>query len=175
LNPSLIIQKSNSKDSSTITSLAQITFRESHGHSASKAEIDHYVNLNLNKEAIKKELLDPTNDYYLIYHDEKAVGFLKILLNTTYKGINQNKVTKLERIYVLQSHHGLKLGLALIDHAIDVAKDQDQRGMWLYTWIENLRAVAFYEKKGFKIIDSADFKISDTHSNPNHIMYLKFD
>jgi ribosomal protein S18 acetylase RimI-like enzyme len=46
--------------------------------------------------------------------------------------------------------------------------------MWLYTWTGNERAVSFYLKAGFKIIGSHNFKISATHSNPNHRMLLEF-
>ncbi len=169
-----MIFRAQEKDAAIITRLAQDTFWESHGHSASEEEIDHYVQHHLNEQAIKKELQDPENQYFLIFDSNVPVGFMKFRFDMEYKAISEKHICKLDRIYVLKSHLGKKLGLAMMKRAIELAKEHGQRGMWLYTWIENLRAVAFYEKQGFKIIDSADFKISDTHSNPNHIMYLEF-
>jgi len=40
--------------------------------------------------------------------------------------------------------------------------------------MENHRAVDFYKKAGGVIVGNTDFKISETHSNPNHIMYFEF-
>jgi len=46
--------------------------------------------------------------------------------------------------------------------------------MWLFVWIENIRAINFYLKTGFKIIGSHNFNITTTHSNPNHQMYIEY-
>jgi ribosomal protein S18 acetylase RimI-like enzyme len=46
--------------------------------------------------------------------------------------------------------------------------------VWLAVWTENHRAIDFYKKIGFKKVGDYDFKISENHSNPNHILYLEF-
>ena len=68
------------------------------------------------------------------------------------------------------------LGLLKTIHYLDIdlSKQNNQAGMWLYVWKENERAVNFYIKNEFVITGSFDFKISDTHSNPNHLMFLKY-
>ena len=55
------------------------------------------------------------------------------------------------------------------------ARKNNQAGLWLYVWTGNDRAIAFYKKKGFKIIADTEFKISPTHSNPNYWMYYQFE
>ena len=55
-----------------------------------------------------------------------------------------------------------------------LSKKKQQKGIWLAVWVENKRAIKFYQKAGFKIVGKYDFQISKTHSNPNHIMYLKY-
>jgi diamine N-acetyltransferase len=80
----------------------------------------------------------------------------------------------MERLYLLKQFYNLKLGAALLHFNIDLSKRNNQAGMWLFTWKENMRAVNFYQKNGFVIIGSHDFKISETHSNPNHLMLLRF-
>ena len=46
--------------------------------------------------------------------------------------------------------------------------------MWLFTWVDNKRAVNFYLKTGFKIVGSHKFKVTDTHYNQHHQMYLSY-
>ena len=81
-------------------------------------------------------------------------------------------ITKLERIYLLKEFY---LGAELFEYNVRLAKENNQKGMWLFVWVENERAVNFYKKNGFVIIGSHDFKISETHSNPNHQMFLGFN
>jgi ribosomal protein S18 acetylase RimI-like enzyme len=57
---------------------------------------------------------------------------------------------------------------------IDYSREQGQAGMWLFTWTGNERAVDFYKKVGFTIIGSHQFKLSETHYNPNHQMLLQY-
>ena len=68
--------------------------------------------------------------------------------------------------------HNLKLGWELFNFNVKQSKAQQQVGMWLHTWTENQKAINFYSKAGFKIIGHHDFKISETHCNPNYQMLL---
>jgi len=75
---------------------------------------------------------------------------------------------------LLQEHYGKNLGADLFNFNILLSKKNKQKGMWLAVWTENQRAINFYTKNGFTIVGSYDFKISENHSNPNHIMYLEY-
>ena len=46
--------------------------------------------------------------------------------------------------------------------------------MWLNVWVENYRAIKFYEKNDFKKVADISFKISETRFNPNYQMYLEY-
>jgi ribosomal protein S18 acetylase RimI-like enzyme len=54
-----------------------------------------------------------------------------------------------------------------------IASANNQKGMWLFVWQKNERAIKFYKKNGFEIIGNFNYKISETHSNPNYQMFLK--
>lgn len=161
-------------DAEILSTLGRHTFIESHGHSAAKEDIDTYINTAYSLEACQQELTDTNNVYYFIYYNNQPAGFSKVILNCPAPGVMGTNITKLERIYVLKEFYNLKLGLALLNFNIELSKSNQQAGMWLYTWIENERAVNFYKKAGFVIIGSYDFRISATHTNPNHRMYLEY-
>ena len=109
-----------------------------------------------------------------MYHDDEPAGYSKIIFNVPHYNIESSNVTKLDRIYLLEKFHGFGSGFELLNFNIELSVKNNQSGMWLFVWKENHRAVRFYEKTGFKIIGSYDFKISETHSNPNHQMFLKY-
>lgn len=168
------IDEANPSHASIITNVARQSFLESHSHSAPPADIEYYVQLKLTESVITDELTESANLFHVIYFDEKPVGFSKIVLNSSIVEVTEPNVTKLERIYLLEEYHGHRLGLKLLENCAAISRDTKQVGMWLYTWIENDRAIRFYQRFGFEIIGQADFKLSENHSNPNHLMYLSF-
>jgi len=162
------------KDAELISQMAIQTFYESHGTSASEKDIEEYTNQKLNVALFKEELADAKNIFRVAYLNDVPVAFSKIIYNFSNLKINEVPVCKMEKIYVLKKYYTQKIGKPLFDLNIKLAKENKQKGIWLYVWTENKRAVRFYEKEGFKIIADTFFKISETHSNPNYWLYLKF-
>ena len=130
--------------------------------------------VNYTPAFFEDELSNPKNIYTIIYYKENPVGYSKIIFNSPHIKIQSQNITKLDRLYILKEYYNLKLGASLFDYNIELSKKNNQTGTWLYVWKENLRAVSFYTKYGFKIIGSYDFKISETHSNPNHQLFLRY-
>ncbi|MFZ4800326.1 MAG: GNAT family N-acetyltransferase [Bacteroidia bacterium] len=168
------IIKAQEKDCQLLTDIGKISFIESHGSSASSNDINQYVNTKYSNEVFKNELSNTKNIYHLIHYQDQPAGYSKIILNKKFANIQLENVTKLERLYLLKEFYNLKLGLELLNYNIEIAKQNNQIGMWLFVWKENQKAFNFYKKMGFEIIGDYDFKISKTHSNPNHQMLLRF-
>jgi len=166
------IRSASVDDTSILRELAETTFLESHGHSANPEEIASYVLEKYNYDAIKAELEDAANSYHIIFVNNEPAGFSKIILNKPFAESNIENLTKLDRIYILKRYYDLHVGSALYDFILDFIKKHQQKGIWLFVWKENPRAVNFYQRKGFKIIGSHNFRISEHHSNPNHQMLL---
>ena len=168
------IVKATDEDFELLADIGKKSFIESHGKSASKKDIDSYVNNKYSTAYVLKELSDRNNIYHIIYHENKPAGYSKIILNAASSSIAIKNVTKLERLYLLKEFYNLKLGLELFQFIVTLSKTNNQTGMWLYVWKENDKAIHFYEKAGFIITGSYDFKLTETHSNPNHQMFLKY-
>lgn len=161
-------------DAELLVRIGKTSFIESHGRSASKEDIDAYVKLKFNKITFFDELNVSSNYFYIIEHNQIPVGYSKIIFDCSHETIPFKNVTKLERLYILKEYHHLKLGFELFNFNVRESKKQFQAGMWLFVWTENEKAINFYNQMGFKIVGSHDFKISETHSNPNHQMLLTY-
>lgn len=168
------ITKATIKDALLLSEIGKAAFLVAHGHSAPEKDIDNYVTQNFNEENFKKELSDVKNEYYLIYSDAKIAGYSKVILNSKNENISSEDITLLSRLYLLEAFYGLNLGKELFNFNVNLSKENNQKGIWLAVWVENQRAITFYEKRGFVKVGKYDFKISETHYNPNHIMYLAF-
>jgi ribosomal protein S18 acetylase RimI-like enzyme len=134
-----------------------------------------YIGEKFSEAAIRQELSDPANIFHIIYHGEEPAGYSKIIFSSPHKDILQQEVTKLERLYILERFHGLKLGRELFLFNRNLSEGAGQAGMWLFVWTGNSRAIRFYEKAGFRIVGELGwFRLTDTHSNPNHQMLLTY-
>jgi ribosomal protein S18 acetylase RimI-like enzyme len=168
------IQKATTNNVELLAALGRTTFIESHGSSASKAIIDAYVNEKYTPEIFQKELAAVNHQIFIIYYHQKVVGYSKIIWNNNLPSIALQPIAKLERLYILKEYYGLKIGKALFEFNINLAQQQHQKGIWLYVWTENKRAISFYQKAGFEIIGSYHFHLTATHANPNHQLLMSF-
>lgn len=154
--------------------IARASFLESHGHSASSEAIESFMTKSFNEVALSKELIDPNIYYHIINFNGKVAGYSKIEINVSNTIIDQNNLSKLDRMYLLKEFYGKNLGAKLFEFNVELTKKMKQKGIWLFVWIENHRAVKFYIKQGFKVVGNYNFQISKTHANPNHIMRLSY-
>jgi ribosomal protein S18 acetylase RimI-like enzyme len=168
------IIKATVTESILLADLGRQTFLESHGHSAPQKDIDTYANEKFTESVMLDELKNPENIYHVINYDDVPAGFSKIVFNSGHPIIPAKNVTKLDRLYLLEQFHRSKLGSALFDHNVALSKENEQSGMWLYVWKENEKAIQFYLRHNFRIIGSYDFRLSATHTNPNHQMLLEY-
>jgi ribosomal protein S18 acetylase RimI-like enzyme len=168
------IIRATTKDAKLLSKVGKASFLVAHGHSASKEDIKNYVALNFSEDNFLLELENPENLYFLISYNNKIAGYSKIVLNTVNENITATNTTLLSRIYLLKEFYGLHLGKELLNFNVNFSKQNKQSGIWLAVWIENKRAINFYQKMGFLKVGKYDFKISETHYNPNHILYLEF-
>ena len=136
--------------------------------------MSEFLKENYNDDAIKEELRDTKNIYHILNYNDKAVGFTKIILNSEHPNIAHKNVTKLDRIYLLKEFQDQKLGFELFKFNVNLSKRYGQSGIWLFTWVGNTRALNFYLKAGFNIIGSHKFKVTETHYNQHHQMFLNF-
>ena len=167
------IVRGNENDYELIADIGKVSFIESHGNSATQADIDFYVKRKFTLNAVKKELSNPENIFHVVYYNGEAAGYSKIIFNNPYQNSPNKNIAKLERLYLLQKFYDFKLGFQLLNLNIDLAKQHNQYSIWLVVWTGNERAVKFYQKTGFEIVGHNFFKISESHSNPNYEMEKK--
>lgn len=169
----ILIEKADKDDAYLLSEMAAATFLESHGSSAAPGDINSFIAEKYNPCTFTAELSNPKNNYHVIYYNGRAAGFSNIIYDSPGLSAKSKDTAKLERIYLLKEFYGLKLGQQLIEFNKDLAIQNNQSGIWLFVWKDNLRAISFYKKNGFTAIGSFDYRISATHTNPNHQMLLE--
>jgi ribosomal protein S18 acetylase RimI-like enzyme len=168
------IIKAETHHTSIIKEIGVQSFIESHGHSASEEDINTFLRSSFDIDVIQRELSDAGNVYHIIFYEGMPAGYSKIKYNQPNPSIDETNITKMERLYLLKQFYGKGLGEKLMNFNINIAQNEQQVGLWLYVWVENIRAYTFYQKSGFHVVGHYDYIISENHTNPNYIMYKNF-
>jgi len=167
------IRKAAVNDVKQLAIVSKKAFFIPHQHAIPKKIMDNYLKESFNEESLAKEVTQDNYEYHLIFYKDELAGFSKIILNKENEHIPHKNVTKMERLYLLEEFYGLGLGKKLFDFNVNLVKRNNQKGIWLYVWIKNYRALKFYEKVGFQKIALYDFPISDKETRPNDVLYLE--
>lgn len=168
------IRRATERDYESIGRIGRISVEESHRGSSSAEVMNEFLERNYNNDEIKKELNDINNIYHIIHYNDQPAGFSKIILNDRHANIVLENVARLDRIYLLKEFYGLKLGLELLNFNVELSRNNNQSGMWLYAWVGNTRAIDFYLKAGFAVIGSHQYYVNETHYDESCQMFLSF-
>ncbi|MDP2386964.1 MAG: GNAT family N-acetyltransferase [Bacteroidota bacterium] len=168
------IRPADKNDAEVVSKLGRTTFLAAHEASTPKEDMEQYLELKFSIAAVEKELADSNNVFQLLYSNEKPAGYSKIIYNSPCSFLPENPdISKMERLYISKEFYDKKLGYKLFAHNKELCLRNNQTGIWLTVWVENDRAVAFYDRLGFKIIGEVMFKVGSQQS-PNYVMWLEF-
>ncbi len=127
-------------------------------------QIDYMLEMMYSPSSLEKQMQDGCI-FIIVYNDEEPVGF------ASYQLLDNN-VAKLHKIYVLPSQQGKGTGNYLLDYIIKGVKELGTASLQLQV-NRNNKAKAFYEKKGFVVIQETDFDIGNGYYMNDYVMEKK--
>ena len=149
--PEIDIKKCTISDDSLLFSICRTTYSENFAHHWNEGGLEWYLDKVYSLEGIRVELSNPHIAYFIAAINNEAVGFMKLNLNSIFQ--NDHVGMEIEKIYTRPSHHGKGIGNALMKVALDLAKSEKRKFVWLGVIDTNSDAIRFYKKFGFKIQD----------------------
>ncbi len=148
-------------DLAQLQKIGKTTFAETFTEHNTKEDLDKYLEESFSNEKLSSELNNPHSSFYFAEIEDNVVGYLKINFGASQTELKDNEALEIERIYVLQAFHGKKLGQALYEKAIAIAKEMKVKYVWLGVWEKNNKAIQFYKKNGFVQFDTHIFKLGN--------------
>ena len=109
-----------------------------------------YIKSSFTKEVLEKEATDDNTILYRILKNKKAVGVLKITLNSPLVNFSEDEALCVDKIYILKEHSGKGIGKKVLQFVMLRAKEMQKKIVWLDT-MQKGPALNFYLKNGFII------------------------
>ncbi len=160
------IRKATLEDIEMINRLAWIVFPHTYKEILSTEQMEYMMDWMYSPENLHKQMTEDGHIYYLAFEGDEPAGYLSIQPEGEH-------TYHLQKIYVLPSFQGKKLGKLLFEQAIKAIKElhPEPCQMRLNVNRQN-KALTFYEKMGMKKVDEGDFHIGNGYYMNDYIMGL---
>ena len=157
----LIIRMANQNDAKLLTELSYTTFWDAFASHPKNAPEDmrHYMQQAFSEEQIALELADQNTFFLIAELEGKPAGYAKVVRNATEEGIKAERPIELARLYSHQEYLGKGVGQELMNACVEFAQETRHDVIWLGVWEYNPRAIAFYEKNGFRAVGKHIFQL----------------
>lgn len=153
------IRYGNINDATMLSELGAKTFYDTFASDNTPENIDAYIRKSFSTEIQINELADGNIIFLIAELENGPIGYAKLKLDSKDESVAGTKVIEIERIYSLQEYIGKGIGKALMQAAIDEAKQRGCNSIWLGVWEKNPRAINFYKKWGFREVGSHIFTV----------------
>jgi diamine N-acetyltransferase len=149
------------EDVSLLAELGARTFYDTFAAENTEMDMQDYIRKTFSRERILHELNDKTSTFLICFVDDVAAGYAKLQHNKNPASLPEKKAIEIERLYVIQSLIGKKVGKFLMLKCIDIARQGSYELIWLGVWEKNVRAIEFYKKFGFEVFGSQKFVLGN--------------
>ena len=141
----MIIRVATPADAATLAAISLKTFVDTFAPHNRAADIDAYTSVAFSEEKQRRELETPGIVTLLGEEDGETIAYSQ--LRHTPGGPHGD--VEIARFYVDRPHHGRGIAQLLMDSVEQNARALGGTRIWLGVWEHNLRAIAFYRKRGF--------------------------
>jgi ribosomal protein S18 acetylase RimI-like enzyme len=157
----VFIRYADPSDAMMIADISRTTFFDSFSSQNTKENIDKFMSVQFNREALMKEVGAEGNIFLLAFEGEELLGYVRMRESENPAGLGEADSIEIARIYVTRQSIGKGVGKALMKRCIDIAVEKGKEIIWLGVWEHNQRAIEFYTKSGFEKFGEHIFMLGD--------------
>lgn len=147
-------------DAGALAAFGERTFREAFGPDNRPEDVDAYVRATYFADRQGAEIADPDRITFVGESDGALAAFAQLRSDGEAPScVTGSAPIELLRFYVDRPWQGRGVAHELMDTVVAAARSRGARTLWLGVWERNSRAIAFYEKHGFRDVGCQPFKL----------------
>ena len=154
------IRLATAADAGRLSRFLADMFARTFGAQNKPDDLAAYLAYAFGEEQQRREILDEATMFFVAEeHPRELVGCAQLKRGSRSEHVTAAKQAELSRIYADARWHGQGLGRALLDSCVTAATEWGAEALWLGVWEKNPRAIAFYEKNGFREVGDQPFMV----------------
>lgn len=147
-----MIRRAVPTDAAALAEFAARAFVDAFAAANRPEDMQTFVTATYGESQQRREIENPDGVTLLFEVEGVLHGFAQLRRTSSEHG-----EVEIARFYVDRTRHGAGTAQALMNAAVDTARDLGAVTLWLGVWERNPRAIRFYEKCGFRDVGSHPF------------------
>jgi GNAT superfamily N-acetyltransferase len=156
------VRAATTADAAPLAAFAAHCFRDWYGPLNDPEDVELHISRTYGEAIQAAELADPACLYLLATHAEGIAGFALLSFVGGDPAVRGPRPCEVARFYVDRVWHGTGVATSLMERAVDVARGRGHGTLWLKSWEQNPRALAFYSKMGFRHVGASVFVLGNS-------------
>lgn len=173
MEPSFRLRRGEKADAAALAEFAARIFSDTFAADNRPEDMEAHLADRYGVRQQTEELSDPGIVTILAKEGSRLIAYTQIRRISPPDCVTGEEPVELGRFYVDGPWHGRGLAQRLMAAAQDAGRELGGRTFWLCVWEHNPRAIAFYEKCGFRDVGAKEFWLgSDQQSDRVMVMDL---
>lgn len=148
-------------DGAELAAMAKRSFTDTFGTLYRPEDLATFLDQTFGETGLPAQLSDPAYTVRVAVDEAgEIVGFAKIG-PVAFPGEWPETAIELHQLYVRGDQHGAGVGPALMDWVIDAARADGRTELILSVYVDNARAIRFYQRYGFVEIGRYVFMVGE--------------
>ena len=137
------------------------TYVDTFAHMNEPENMEAFLKNSYDLHNFEQEFNEPGSFLYLAWAGMHIAGFFRLRNTQEVEDKLGSNTIELHRLYVHHDYQNQKVGRALMEKALRIAKEINVDWIWLGVWERNSRAQQFYMKWGFEKFGEHIFQMGD--------------
>jgi ribosomal protein S18 acetylase RimI-like enzyme len=160
--PDMTFRRATVNDAAALAVLGATTFTETFGHLYPPEDLHTFLIESHSVESWRRTLGDSERAIWLAVLDRVSIGFIAVGACKLPIDNREPAASEVQMLYVLATHHNLRLGSRLMDLGLEWLQVQGKTPLYVGVWSENFGAQRFYGRYGFKKVGEYGFRVGST-------------
>ncbi len=153
----VVIRRATARDAAAVAALAARTFAETFGADTRPEDMAAHLATAYGVPQQTAEIASADSVTLVGHVGGVLAAFAQVRRKELPAGVAGHAPIEIQRFYVDRRWHGQGVAAPLMDACLAATRGLGGQAVWLSVWERNLRAQAFYAKRGFVRSGTADF------------------
>jgi diamine N-acetyltransferase len=143
------LRDATAQDALCLSVLAMQVFLDTYATDGIRPELAREVLQGYSQSTFSEVIADRGTRIVVAELNNHLIGFAQITLSANHDLAPKGKQAQLQRLYVQEPFTSANIGTKLLAHTEQLTANGGATVLWLSAWVHNLRAIAFYLKRGY--------------------------